>query len=387
MAGAVAKVSSAEYGSLRFWTRRLLNFDPGLARAFQIADHVNHLLHHEQYPEGEEKRFALDRMIDLSRIDAYVSLGAFWSDDRQQVIWQARKAHDFSVHCLIYDLIPVYWRHVCEPTTKETFPQLLHWVLWGVDQIWTISETTKRDLVRFMRESGYPELPDDRITPILLGADAAPKQPSAEDFAAVLDRYDLEAGGFALMVGTLEPRKNHRFAYELWREMHLRKPGQVIPLVCVGQVGWKMEGFAEMVGEDSALPQGAIRFLTDVDDDALNALYSACRFAIYPSYYEGWGLPVIEALNRGKPCLTSTAPSIIEAARGAADCLPLTEPERWIARAFDLMHDDKALTRAEERARAFDGYRWRDFRAALTADFSAYQDSLMERPISRRKVV
>jgi len=133
-----------------------------------------------------------------------------------------------------------------------------------------------------------------------------------------------------------------------------------------------MEGFAEMLAEDVGLPHRAIRILTDVDDAALGVLYDNCRFTLYPSHYEGWGLPVVESLNHGKPCLTSDAPSIVEAAQGAADTLPLMDGEAWMARAFALMSDAEAYAEALARARAFGGYSWEEFRANLLADFEAF---------------
>lgn len=371
LAEALAQVSLEEYSSLRRWLqpveRRLRRLGPWMSR----ADLVNHQLHHGQIDALAAGRFAEANAIDPAEVTQYLSVGGFWSDDRHEYAWRARKAHGWTVHYLIYDLIPVLWRHLTEPTTKETFPLGLHWVLWGVDQVWTISDTTRQDLLAHIADHGYPPIPDRWVTPVLLGADSTAAT-DAETARAVLARHDLEPGGYVLMVGTLEPRKNHEFAYRLWREMHLRHPGAVLPLVFVGQPGWSMQGFVEMLAEDTGLPHRAIRILTDVDDDALGALYDNCRFTLYPSHYEGWGLPVVESLNHGRPCLCSDAPSIVEAAQGAADTLPLMDGEAWIARAMALMTDDDAFAEALARAEGFGGYRWDEFRAELVRDFEAF---------------
>jgi glycosyltransferase involved in cell wall biosynthesis len=373
IARALARVSLEEYASLRRWLRPAERLAPALRPWMSRADLVNHQLHHGQMEALATARFAEANVIDPTEVTHYLSVGGFWSDDRYEYAYHARKAHGWQVHYLIYDLIPVLWRHLTEPTTKETFPLGLHWVLWGVDQVWTISDTTRQDLLHHIADNGYPPMNDRWVTPVLLGADSAAAAPSQEVMQATLARHDLEAGGFVLMVGTLEPRKNHDFAYRLWREMHQRSPGEVLPLVFVGQPGWSMGPFVEMLAEDTGLPPGAIRVLTDVDDDALAVLYDTCRFTLYPSHYEGWGLPVVEALNHGKPCLCSDAPSIVEAAQGAADTLPLMDGEAWIARAMALMTDEAALNEACARAEAFAGYRWEDFRAALIADFTVFR--------------
>lgn len=369
LAKALAKVSLEEYSSLRRWLRLFGRMSPLMAR----ADMVNHQLHHGQLDAQAPARFDPANAIDPAGVTHYLSVGGFWSDDRYEYAWHARRDHGWCVHYLIYDLIPVLWRHLTEPTTKETFPLALHWMLWGVDQVWTISDTTKQDLLAHVDRHGYPPLDDRWVTPVLLGADSAAGGAGDEDIRATLARHDLEPDGFVLMVGTLEPRKNHEFAYRLWRELHQRHPGQVLPLVFAGQPGWRMEGFTEMLAEDIGLPHQAIRVLSHVDDATLGVLYDQCRFTLYPSHYEGWGLPVVEALNHGKPCLCSDAPSIVEAAQGAADCLPLMDGEAWIARAMALMTDGAALAEAGARARAFGGYRWEEFRSALLADFEAFR--------------
>ncbi|WP_421907785.1 glycosyltransferase [Mameliella sp.] len=374
IAQALSRVSLEEYSSLRSWiqplaTRFANRFGPWVQR----ADHVNHLLHHGELDALSPSRHSPSNAIDPAQVSCYISVGGFWSDDRYEYAWRGRRDHGWTVHYLIYDLIPVLWRHMTEPHTKEAFPLALHWMLWGVDQVWTISDTTRQDLLAHVADHGYPPLADRWVTPVLLGADSAAQPADEETTGTILNRLDLEQDGFVLMVGTLEPRKNHDFAYRLWREMHRRFPGEVLPLVFVGQPGWNMNHFFDMLAEDTGLPHDAIRIFKVVDDTELGVLYDNCRFTLYPSHYEGWGLPVVESLNHNRPCLTSDAPSIVEAAQGAADTLPLMDGEAWIARAMTLMHDDTAHAEAVDRARAFTGYRWAEFRHNLIADFEAFR--------------
>lgn len=374
IAEALTAVSLEEYSSLRRWLSPVEKLAPQLTPLMLRADMVNHRLHFGQLDALAPHRFAPGNAIDLSQVSHYISAGGFWSDDRAEFAYRARRTYGWKVHYLLYDLIPVLWRHLTEPTTKETFPLALHWVLWGVDQVWTISDTTRRDLLGHVAQNGYPPILDRWVTPVLLGADST--SASDEDISrAVLARHDLDRDGYVLMVGTLEPRKNHDFAYRLWREMNRRHPEKVLPLVFVGQPGWSMDPFIEMLAEDVGLPHKAIRILTDVDDEALGVLYDNCRFTLYPSHYEGWGLPVVESLNHGKPCLCSDAPSIVEAAQGAADCLPVMDGEAWIARAMALMTDPATHAEALARARAFGGYSWQDFRHNLIADFESFRDA------------
>jgi glycosyltransferase involved in cell wall biosynthesis len=176
------------------------------------------------------------------------------------------------------------------------------------------------------------------------------------------------------MVGTQEPRKNPDFAYRLWRELHCRHPGQVMPLVWVGQPGWSIAPLLEMIRADTGLPANAIRILPDIDDDELVSLYRACRFSIYPSHYEGWGLPVVEGLGHGKPCLISDAPAVVEAGAGVAEVIGLFEGEAWLERCRTLMTDEAAYRAAAARAQTFRGHSWSGFRDGLCDDFTRFVD-------------
>lgn len=375
---AVARLSLADYSAIRRvlgWTARLWT---GLAPYLQRLDLINHRIHVGDVDAQAAARFHPDRAIDFAQVSQYVSVGGFWSDDRHKAAYRAREVHGCSLHYLICDLVPVFWRHVTEPTTKETFPLALHWVLWGVDQVWTISNTTRDDLLSHVAENGYPEIAPDRVTPVFLGSDIETGGARPDHDAAVLARYDLVAGGFVLMVGTQEPRKNHDFAYRLWRELNRRHPGQVPPLVWVGQPGWSIGPLLDQVAQDHGLPHNAIRILSDVTDPELAALYRACRFTIYPSLYEGWGLPVAESLAHGKPCIASDAPSLIEAGQGVCDHIATLDGEAWIERAMALITDDAAYDAACNRVKDFKGHSWAGFRTSLIADFRRVAEGPVE---------
>jgi glycosyltransferase involved in cell wall biosynthesis len=135
----------------------------------------------------------------------------------------------------------------------------------------------------------------------------------------------LEAEGFWLSVGTLEPRKNHRGlvrAYGMARERGLRR----WPLVLAGASGWLMDDFETEVGELGL--RSHVILLGYVDDTALQWLYQNCVGKLYPSLYEGFGLPVLEAMSLGAPTIASKVTSIPEIVGDAALMVdPLSEEE------------------------------------------------------------
>lgn len=164
------------------------------------------------------------------------------------------------------------------------------------------SQSTKNDILR------YTDTPSDKIrvvhiaTPIL-GRNGTL---STVDITRVRQEYNLPET-FILSVGTLEPRKN--LAGVLAAYAMLRKNlGEAPPLVLVGGEGWKLD-VGNLVGTENAL---SVRRLGFVPDEHLQALYAACSAFVYPSFYEGWGLPVAEALACGAPIITSNVSSLPE---------------------------------------------------------------------------
>jgi alpha-1,3-rhamnosyl/mannosyltransferase len=160
---------------------------------------------------------------------------------------------------------------------------------------------------------------------------------------------------YALFVGTLEPRKNLELLLELWPR--LRRDHRDWPaLVVVGGWGWKTESMRERV--DLAQREGWLRSLGYVGDAPLLALYRGARFLVFPSLYEGFGLPLLEAMAVGCPVVCSDLPVFREVAGDAAEYVPAGDHSTWVEALLRVESDPDR--RAElhrlglERAAAFD---------------------------------
>ncbi len=181
----------------------------------------------------------------------------------------------------------------------------------------------------------------DRLRLVPLGVDAAVA--SADEVERVRARHDLPAR-FVLFVGTLEPRKNlERLALAVAR---LDEP---LPLVIAGADGWG--GVAEAVAGAVDAASVDARFLGFVPDRELPGLYAAASVFAYPSVWEGFGLPVAEAMAQGTPVITSRGTSTAEVAGGAAvldDPLDIDD----IARGLTAALGDRDRLHLAGRARA-----------------------------------
>ena len=145
-------------------------------------------------------------------------------------------------------------------------------------------------------------LTDSKITTVPLAPDARCRPRSESECRAALKRFDLNYGGFFLCVGTVEPRKNLRRVFEAYRAGREQRLFDW-PLVVVGARGWKS------ASEHEALQQlcdrGWARYLNYLDDETLHELYAATGLLVFPSLYEGFGLPAAEAAASGCRVLTS----------------------------------------------------------------------------------
>ena len=147
---------------------------------------------------------------------------------------------------------------------------------------------------------------------------------------------------FILAVGTIEPRKNYLALVHAFEELLAARPELNLQLVIVGGRGWLSSGVFEAI-EKSPMREQII--LTGyLGDDDLRALYSSCRCFIYPSMYEGFGLPPLEAMSCGAPVIAGSASAIVEVTGGAAR---LVDPESTeeIARAILEVVENEEMRR------------------------------------------
>lgn len=173
----------------------------------------------------------------------------------------------------------------------------------------TDSEATRSEVIDYFNWS------PNRITAIGLGAGPEFHSRSASEVAIALSYYGLVHGGYSLCVSTLEPRK--RIDRLLVAYLNLPQPvRERYPLVLAGSAGWLNDDLREQIEQGER--EGWLRYLGFVDDSFLPLLYSGARAFLYPSVYEGFGLPVLEAMASGVPTLTSNSSSLPEISSGAA---------------------------------------------------------------------
>jgi glycosyltransferase involved in cell wall biosynthesis len=234
---------------------------------------------------------------------------------------------------------------------RQTFAKYFVDVAHVADHVVAISEATKDDYRDVLAEVGAP-VPD--VSVIHLGTDLAPGPRAAE----ACPNPELEEHPFVLCVGTIEARKNHEILYHVWDRLVARHGVRTPTLVIVGMMGWGVQDLLSRIRLNPRVA-GSIVILENVADASLVWLYEHCLFTVYPSFVEGWGLPVVESLALGRPCLASNAKAVVEATQGLVPTLDPLDFGAWLDHVERWSLDPAALDDAVERVRAYRPPSWR----------------------------
>jgi glycosyltransferase involved in cell wall biosynthesis len=216
------------------------------------------------------------------------------------------------------------------------------------DAIITVSRFSAGEIIELLRADPA------KVFPIPLGAADHVRPPDPEAVARLRRERGLTRP-YLLTVGTLEPRKNTAFLASIFEAMTAFDGD----LVIAGMRGWKYKPILERL---RASPRaGAIRYLEYVGDNELAALYAGAELFLFPSLYEGFGFPPLEAMLCGVPVLASTAGALPEVLGDGARLIAEFDAERWAGEALHLLADSVARRKMIEKGRAWaQRYTWRE---------------------------
>lgn len=236
----------------------------------------------------------------------------------------------------VHDLNFIYYPEFLTADSRRYYAGQIEWAVRQADHISADSHHTRQDLIERLH------VPPEKVTAVHLAANAVYTKAQSEDAVwETLAGFNLPEG-FLLFVGTLEPRKNVPLLLDAYRR--LRQEGITdLPLVLVGRKGWLYDEIFERIGQLGLEEQ--VRHLSGVDDERLAHLYSAASLLALPSFYEGFGLPPLEAMHCGCPVVVSDRGSLPEIVGTAGIVLPPDNTEAW-AEALALVINDEAKREA-----------------------------------------
>lgn len=313
----------------------------------QLAQHARSIL--------DRAKSATPVAIDHHTI--LIFLGALWIS--YALMLAARNAHNQGAKLviLLYDLTPVLDAHHTAGVNR-LFERYLDIAGTLSSAVPAISQSSRRDFEKYCQDHGWSTPPGSAtglppgITPQLTPSDSPWPRP------------------YALFVGTIEGRKNHILALNAWKQ--LDNPPD---LVCVGRLGWNANEFLDEYLATNGL-NGTVSLLdSGVTDQELHNLYQHALFTIYPSTYEGWGLPVSESLAFGKVTIVADNSSLREAGGDLANYFENNNLEDFVAVLIQqALNTTKRIQREQQIASApLNFVTWQEVAATIERDITAAQ--------------
>lgn len=267
----------------------------------------------------------------------------------------------------VHDLSFVHYPHTFPAVLVRYLNRVVPWSIRRATHVLADSAATKQDLLDVWR------VPPEKVTVLYSGVDAR-FQPVSDEAAktAVRRRYNLGEAPYVLTVGTVQPRKNYQMLVQAFRPVAQHLPHN---LYIAGGKGWLYEEMLAEVQRQGL--DGRVRFIGFVADEDLPALYSAADLFVFPSLYEGFGLPLLEAMACGVPVVTSDASSLPEVVGDAAVMLSPQDTAVWSEAMQALLVD--ALRRQALAARGLQQARRFTWQRAATQLLALY-DRLLQSP-------
>ncbi len=248
----------------------------------------------------------------------------------------------------IHDVSFMRFPNAAEPRNLQYLNSQIRQTVNRADRILTDSHFSAGEICELLH------VPEERVTAVHLGLTPNMHAPDTTTIQAMRSHLKLECP-YLLFVGTVEPRKNIAFLVEAFE----RATAFDGDLVIAGMRGWHVDPILDRM--QSSPQQARIRYMEYVDEQWLPPLYAGAELFVFPSLYEGFGFPPLEAMRCGTPVLSSRAGSLPEVLGDAADYVTDYDADQWARAIESLLADTTRRTALTEKGHEqAQRYRWED---------------------------
>lgn len=245
-------------------------------------------------------------------------------------------------------------------------PHVIQWLGGGLadslrraDKVITVSEVVREEVLEHF------DVSPQKVHTVYEGVDPAYRPRSREETGSVLSRFGLTHKDYILLVATLEPRKGIDVLFDAWERVPLELR-RAYPLVLVGSKGWRNNALLERM--ENFIKEGTVHHLGYISSDDLPVVFSGAAAFTYPSVYEGFGLPVLDAMHSGVPVICRAGTSMAEFSEGACLLCDTGEPEELSLKLVQLLEShEERRNWAEKGLKQAARFSWQRC-AAETAD-------------------
>jgi glycosyltransferase involved in cell wall biosynthesis len=242
-------------------------------------------------------------------------------------LWRNISWHKVRPVFFVHDLIPLTHPQFCRAGEPERHRQRVSRMLRGA-AIVANSKHTLTELANFAQTNGV-DMPRSCVALLAPAQQYASKLIANSATAAWAKKPKLSKKPYFLIVGTIEPRKNHAMLLDVWRHLLSTLPVERVPdLVVIGQTGWNCAAIEQQL-RDTAQFKGCVKWIAQCDDaEMAQWMHGACAL-LFPSYVEGFGMPAVEALLAGTPVIASDLAVFRESVAQVPAYLPIDDVPAW----------------------------------------------------------
>jgi glycosyltransferase involved in cell wall biosynthesis len=301
-------------------------------------------------------RALLDRAMPctVQSGDTFLTIGAFWGVRGMGRLLQQLKNSGVIVGIFIHDIIPITDPEYFEAHDVKVFAKGVTEALTFADFILTSSAYNKSSLVSHRAARNLKPVP---IHVVPLAHELTKSITAESDISGVV--ANMIKTHYVLCVGTIEVRKNPTYLFNIWKLMVQSGRTNIPTLVFAGRQGWLVHDFIEQLKVCNYLG-GRVVVLPNVTDVELDQLYRRCLLTMFPSFAEGWGLPVGESLAYGKVSICSSAGGIPEVGGTFADYVDPYDARGGFEQLVRYLDDPELRHRREDEiAHRFEPRSWR----------------------------
>jgi glycosyltransferase involved in cell wall biosynthesis len=316
-----------------------------LIRTYNVSRHNIGLLKNQvvipSYRRFKNQLNMLDsQKVEFTKNDTVLILGAGWHKRTMaEYLGKEQEKHGFKVAVLIHDIIPLIKPEFFGIGLEEVYAEFIFEILPMSSVVFAISKATENDILAFSKKY---HIPTPHTVLIKEGdtfkRNSQPRKPK-----------QLKDEPYILAVGSFEVRKNYTVLYQAVKQAQLEHISMP-KIVIVGRNGWLNGDLKFLIDHDLSL-EGKIIHLSNVSDAELGWLYENALFTVYPSIYEGWGLPIAESLFYGKFCLASYTSSMPEVGGKLIEYVSPYDTVEWMRRISYYASEPSALAKMTDRVK------------------------------------
>jgi glycosyltransferase involved in cell wall biosynthesis len=264
---------------------------------------------------------------------------------REYTVRRVRRSFGARCVCFLHDLLPIDYPEYFQPGKEQGYRRVARIITHLFDTVIANSQTTADSLRNFQASEPDPALPAANIHVARPGVSAFPRP---------LNMHMVPLGpqsvAYFIVLGTIEPRKNHLLLLNLWTRLAttMATPPR---LLVIGARGWENEQAVDML-ERSRRLRGLVEEHNRLSDTAIGSLLSQARALLVPSFAEGFGLPLAEALASGVPVICSDIPVFREVGQNVPDYVDPLDLTAWREAIVDYSRPDSPRRAAQMQRHA-----------------------------------